>query len=155
MFSRTSLDGRPRNFHTFSKVNLKYTKRSFPVGQARCSFHLPHSYNLQILLARANGASTNFEPCHVLVSNRIIYLSLSPSTKNYSSCQIFTSHCLGQEKILFVSCNGLRKNRVGRSVKNFFCIIIFLVKMCVLCMFYVDWEGGKNFRVGIFCIKTC
>ena len=24
--------------------------------------------------------------------------------------------------------------------------------MCVLCMFYVDWswEGGKNFRVGIF-----
>ena len=64
MFSRTSLDGRPRNLlHTFSKVNLKYTKRTFPVGQARCSFHLPHSYNLQILLARGNGASTNVEPC--------------------------------------------------------------------------------------------
>ena len=28
-----------------------------------CSFHLPHSYNLQILLARGNGASTNVEPC--------------------------------------------------------------------------------------------
>ena len=54
LFSRTSLDGRPQNLHTFSKVNLKYTKCSFPVGQARCSFHLPHSYNLQILLARGN-----------------------------------------------------------------------------------------------------
>ena len=66
IFSRTSLDGRPQNLHTFSKVNLKYTKCSFPVGQAteaRCSFHLPHSYNLQILLARGNGASTNVEPC--------------------------------------------------------------------------------------------
>ena len=63
IFSKTSLDDRPRNLHTFSKVNLKYTKRTFPVGQARCSFHLPHSYNLQILLARGNGASTNVEPC--------------------------------------------------------------------------------------------
>ena len=62
IFSRTSLDARPRNLHTFSKVNLKYTKRTFPVGQARSSFHLPHSYNLQILLARGNGASTNVEP---------------------------------------------------------------------------------------------
>ena len=62
IFSSTSLDGRPRNLHTFSKVNLNYTKRTFPVGQARCSFHLPHSYNLQILLARGNGASTNVEP---------------------------------------------------------------------------------------------
>ena len=48
-----------------SKVNLKYTKHTFQVGQARCSFHLPHSYNLQILLARGNGASTNVEPCTV------------------------------------------------------------------------------------------
>ena len=48
---------------TFSKVNLKYTKRTFPMGQARCSFHLPHSYDLQILLARGNEASTNVEPC--------------------------------------------------------------------------------------------
>ena len=62
IFSRTSLDGRPQNFHTFSKVNLKYTKCSFTVGQARCSFYLPHSYNLQIPLARGNGASTNVEP---------------------------------------------------------------------------------------------
>ena len=61
--SRTRLRARPRNLHTFSKVNLKYTKRTFPVGQARCSFHLPHSYNLQILLSRGDGASTNVEPC--------------------------------------------------------------------------------------------
>ena len=62
IFSRTSLDGRPQNLNTFSKVNLKYTECSFPVGQARCNFHLPHSYNLQILLAQGNGASTNVEP---------------------------------------------------------------------------------------------
>ena len=66
IFSRTSLDARPRNLYTFSKVNLKYTKRIFPVGQARCHFHLPHSYNLQILLAQGNGASTNVEPCLLL-----------------------------------------------------------------------------------------
>ena len=60
IFSRTRLDGRPKNLHTFS--NLRYTKLTLPVGQARCSFHLPHSYNLQILLARGNGASTNVEP---------------------------------------------------------------------------------------------
>ena len=52
IFSMTSLDGRPQNLHTFSKVNLKYTKRTFPVGQARWSFHLLHSYDLQILLAK-------------------------------------------------------------------------------------------------------
>ena len=52
------------NLPTFSKLNLKYTKHIFPVGQARCSFHLPPSYNLQILLARGNGASTNVEPCN-------------------------------------------------------------------------------------------
>ena len=62
IISRTSL----ADHETFSKVNLKYTKRTFPVGQARCSFHLPHSYNLQILLARGNGASTNVEPCKVI-----------------------------------------------------------------------------------------
>ena len=32
-----------------------------------------------------------------------------------------------KKKILFVSCNGLKKNRVGRSVKKCFCIV-FLVK---------------------------
>ena len=62
IFSRTSLDARSQNLHIFSKVNRKYTKCTFPVGQARCSFHLPNSYDLQILLARGNGASTNVEP---------------------------------------------------------------------------------------------
>ena len=62
IFSRTCLDGRPQNLHTFSKVNLKYTKRTFPVGQARCSFHLPHSYNLQILLPGAMGQAPMLSP---------------------------------------------------------------------------------------------
>ena len=33
IFSRTSLDGRPQTLHTFLKVNLKYTKRTFPSKQ--------------------------------------------------------------------------------------------------------------------------
>ena len=61
---------------TFLKVNLKYTKHTFPVGQARCSFHLPHSYNLQILLARGNGASTNVVPWRVVES---VLMNISPS----------------------------------------------------------------------------
>ena len=41
IFSRTSLDGRPQNLHTFSKVNLKYTKCSFPVaGASKMQFSL-------------------------------------------------------------------------------------------------------------------
>ena len=47
---------------------------------------------------------------------------------------------LGLKKKLFVSCNDLKKNRVGRSVKNIFFALFFWSKMCVLCMFYVDWE---------------
>ena len=64
IFSRTSLDSRPQNLHIFSKVNLKYTQHTCPVGQARYSFHLPYRYNSQILLAWGNGASTNVEPCN-------------------------------------------------------------------------------------------
>ena len=33
-----------------------------------------------------------------------------------------------KKKILFVSCNGLKKNRVGRLVKSFFFCMILLVK---------------------------
>ena len=33
-----------------------------------------------------------------------------------------------KKKILFVSCNGLKKNRVGRSVKLFVFFMILLVK---------------------------
>ena len=47
---------------------------------------------------------------------------------------------LGLEKKLFVSCNSPPKNRVGRSVKDFFFKLFFWSKMCVLCMFYADWE---------------
>ena len=57
---------------------------------------------------------------------------------------------------LFVSCNGPGKNREGRSVKNFFLHYFFGQK----CVFYAcftligSWEGGKNFRVGIFLNKN-
>ena len=39
---------------------------------------------------------------------------------------------------MFVSCNVLKKNRVGRSVKKRFFALFFWSEMCVLCMFYVD-----------------
>ena len=45
------------------------------------------------------------------------------------------------KKKLFVSCNGPEKNRVGRLVKKKIAYF-FWSKMCVLCMFYVDWELG-------------
>ena len=61
-----------------------------------------------------------------------------------------------KKKILFVSCNGLKKIRVGRSVKIFFLHYYFGQK----CVFYAcftligSWEGRKNFRVGIFLNKN-
>ena len=57
---------------------------------------------------------------------------------------------------LFVSCNGPRKNRVGKSVKKIFFHYFFGQK----CAFYAcftligSWEGGKNLRVGIFLNKN-
>ena len=70
------------------------------------------------------------------------------------ACFTFRFWCyytLGLEKKLFVSCNGMKKYRVGRSVKNIF-LDYFLGQKC---MFYAcftligSWEGGKNLRVGI------
>ena len=52
------------------------------------------------------------------------------------------SKFLGQEKNLFVSRNGLKTNRVGRSLNLFFFALFFWSKLWVLCMFYVDWEFG-------------
>ena len=45
---------------------------------------------------------------------------------------------------LFPVSNGLKENRVGRSVNKCFCIN-FWSKMCVLCTFYVNWQlGGRE-----------
>ena len=61
-----------------------------------------------------------------------------------------------KKKILFVSCNGLKKNWIGRSVKKIILHYFFGQK----CVFYAcftligSWEGGKNFRVGIFLNKN-
>ena len=85
-FSRTSFDARPQNLYTFSKVNLKYIQGTFPVGQVRYNFHLPFSYDLQILLARGNGASTNVEPCIKNISR--LFLAIWPpafATNTYIS----------------------------------------------------------------------
>ena len=54
-----------------------------------------------------------------------------------------------------VSCNSLRKNRVGRSVKKTFLHYFFGQKWVFYAGFTLigSWEGGKNFRVGIFLNK--
>ena len=51
-------------------------------------------------------------------------------------CHLLT---LAKKKILFVSCNGPKKYSVGKWV---IFALFFWAKMCVLCMFYVDWELG-------------
>ena len=61
-----------------------------------------------------------------------------------------------RKKKLFVSCNGPKKNRVGRSVKKIFLHYFFGQK----CVFYACFsligsrEGEKKFRVGIFLNKN-
>ena len=88
IFSRTSMDARPQNLHTFSEVKLKYIQRTRPMGQARYSFHLPFSYNLQI----GNGASTNFEPCCL-----ISYLNQLPSETEGTASIAETFHAMQTE----------------------------------------------------------
>ena len=61
-----------------------------------------------------------------------------------------------KKKILFVSCNGLKKHRVGRSVQNFI-LHYFPGQKCVFyaCFTLIgSWAGGKNFRVGTFLNKN-
>ena len=61
-----------------------------------------------------------------------------------------------KKKKLFVSCNGLKKNKVGRSVKKISLDNFFGQK----CGFYAcftligSWEGNKNSMVGIFLNKN-
>ena len=52
-----------------------------------------------------------------------------------------------------MSCNDLKKNRVGRSVflkKNFGQKCVFYACFTLI----GSWEGEKNISVGIFCNKT-
>ena len=65
---------------------------------------------------------------------------------------MFCACALGLKNKLFVSCNVPEKNRVGRPVKKIF-LHNFLGQKCVFyaCFMLIgSWEGGKNFRVGIF-----
>ena len=64
---------------------------------------------------------------------------------------------------MFVSCNGSKKNRVGRSVKKIF-LHYFFGQKCVIyacfTLFYAcftligSWMDDKNFGVGIFLNKN-
>ena len=55
-----------------------------------------------------------------------------------------------------MSCNGPKKNRIGRSVKKK--SAFFFGQKCVFyaCFSLIgSWEGEKNFGVGIFWSKMC
>ena len=58
---------------------------------------------------------------------------LQKQTKMHDIVVLYRS--IRPKKEIVFSCNGPEINRVGRSVKQ---LIIFLSKMCVLCIFYVD-----------------
>ena len=50
----------------FWHVKAYFQGQAWMTDHETCTHsHLPHSYNLQILLARGNGASTNVEPCYI------------------------------------------------------------------------------------------
>ena len=52
---------------------------------------------------------------------------------------------LGLKKEIVCFLQQSKKNRVGRSVNFLFFALFFWSKMCVLCMFYIDWElGGRK-----------
>ena len=73
--------------------------------------------------------------------------SLVLTTSNAHQSQMPTKHfTLGLEKKLLVSCNGPKKNRVGRSVKKK-CFAYFFGQKCVFyaCFTLIgSWEGGEN-----------
>ena len=58
-----------------------------------------------------------------------------------------------KKKIVFVSCNGL-KNRVSRSVKNYFFLHYFFGVFYACFTLIGSLEGEKNLRVGIFFNKN-
>ena len=63
---------------------------------------------------------------------------------------------LGQ-KILFVSGNGPKKNRVGTCRSAIFFLLYFLGRKCVFYACFMSirsWKGRKNFKVGIFLNKN-
>ena len=56
IFSRTSLDGRPRNLHTFSKVNLKYIQNVLSQwGKQDAAFTCPTARIYKFYLPGAMG----------------------------------------------------------------------------------------------------
>ena len=83
---------------------------------------------------------------------------ISGCDRNLKTCNRpnSTSIVKAKKKKSLFCCNGVEKNRVGRSVKNIFLNYFFGQK----CVFYAcftligSWEGRKNFRVGILFNKN-
>ena len=62
IFSRTSLDGRPQNLHSFSKVNLKYTKRTSQWGKQDAVSTCPTAIIYKFYLPGAMGQAPMSSP---------------------------------------------------------------------------------------------
>ena len=84
-------------------------------------------------------------------------LNLRPASPEIIEQNVLLSQSgKAKKKILPVSCNGQKKNRIGRSVKK----NLFALFFCQKCVFYAcftligSWGGRKNFRVGIFLNKN-
>ena len=97
---------------------------------------LPHKLNI-----RYSGSSDVQDNVYTLPTR--LYCLLPYYVRHNHTHTSYT--CKVKKKILFVSCNGPKKNRVGRSVKK-----MFFGQKCVFyaCFTLIwSWEGGKNFRV--------
>ena len=79
----------------------------------------------------------------------------SSDDKNGSSQNEKEKSTKAKKKILFVSCNGLKRNRVGRGVRKN--SLFWGSKMCFLHVLH--WLGvrraEKTLGLGLFLIKTC
>ena len=80
IFSRTILDARSLNLHTFSKVNSKYIVY-LPSGQARyIVFTCPSAIIYKFYLPRITGQAPMLRPAYLSVSD--VFLSFFPQ-KNH------------------------------------------------------------------------
>ena len=81
IFSRTSLDARPQNLHTFSKENPNYRSILAQWGKQDTVFTCPTAIIYKFYLP---GASTNVEPCHKISGHECV-----KEVKTLTKCSIF------------------------------------------------------------------
>ena len=76
IFSRTSLDARPQNLHTFSKVNPKYTQHTCPVGKQDTVFTCPTAIIYKFYLPGATGQAPVSSPVMMMMVVVVIMMKI-------------------------------------------------------------------------------